>query len=115
MADTSNSTCLSGAQPVSLASGFSCPEGFYCMVLSRFNVLLCILTSFQAPGVTSLNQCSAPHHPTVSYDDFKAVPTYASHRKATWSPSSVAQDITVHLRVHSSFRVRVDTTAPWER
>ncbi|KAL3485492.1 P-loop containing nucleoside triphosphate hydrolase protein [Aspergillus germanicus] len=30
MADVSNSTCLWGGQPVTLGSGFSCPDGFHC-------------------------------------------------------------------------------------
>jgi hypothetical protein len=60
----------------------------------------------------NLNPYSVPHRPTVSYDDSKAAPTYASHRKAISSPSSVGQGITVRHLVNSSFRVQVDISVP---
>jgi hypothetical protein len=48
MADTSNSTCLSGAQPVPLASGFSCPEGF--LLYGSFSLQCVTLHTNKLPG-----------------------------------------------------------------
>ncbi|KAF3384736.1 ABC transporter G family member 2 [Penicillium rolfsii] len=41
MAETSNSTCLSGGQPVPLGSGAPCPDGFYCPWADDSQPVLC--------------------------------------------------------------------------